>query len=133
MGRPTKDKYFVGDKNQDTDTKNGRQIRLKLASYTGGPTNDAASWIVRQRSQGQFEVTNGTECEVLRLTNTSEAAPTGTCTLIVTAFGGGPEHARGFTNHRVKTFEGNSYKWDHLKDGLAASDNDEADFDPTLQ
>ena len=133
MGRPLNDKFFVGDKSLDTNTKDGRQIRVKLASYSGGPTDDAASWIVRQRSQGQFEVTNGTECEVLRLANATGSTATGTFTLLVTPFGGSAEHARGFTSHLVKTFEGNSYKWDHLKDGVAAASHDEVDFDPTLE
>ena len=133
MGRPLQDKFFVGNKSLDTDGKPGLQIRLTLASYTGGTQNDNSSWIVRQRSQGQFEVTNGTECEILRLFNGTGSIPAGTCALRVDAFNAGTEYARGFTNHRVKTFQGNSYKWGHLKKGVAASSHDEVDFDPTLQ
>ena len=115
MGRPVKDQFFVGDTSLDTDGKDGLQIRVTFASYTGGPTNDVNSWIVRQRSQGQFEVTNGTAIEVLRFAPNDEGAATGTVVLNVKPFLGGTEFARGFTNHLVKTFDGNSYKWDHLK------------------
>lgn len=133
MGRPTKDQFFVGDTNLNTDTKPGLQIRVTLASYTGGPTDDGNSWIVRQRSQGQFEVTNGTAIEVLRFFNGTGSIPTGTFALRVKPFTSGTEYARGFTNHLVKTFQGNTYKWDHLKEGVAASDGDEVDFEPTMQ
>ncbi len=133
MGRPTKDRFFVGDTSLDTDGKDGLQIRLTLASYTGGPSDDSNSWIVRERSRGQFEVTNGTQIEVLRLFNGTGSIPTGTCALRVKPFTGGSAYARGFTNHRVKTFGGKSYKWDHLKEGVVASANDEADFEPTMQ
>jgi len=131
MGRPVQDKFFtpVG---QDPEGRSGLQILLTLASYTGGPSDDSDSWIVRQRSQGQFEVTNGTQIEVLRLFNGTGSIPTGTCALRVKPFTSGTEYARGFTNHLVKTFQGNSYKWDHLKEGVAASDKDEVDFEPSM-
>ena len=133
MGRPTKDQYFVGDTSTDAEGKAGLQIRLTRASYTGGPTDNTASWIVRQRSQGRFEVTNGTDIEVLTLYNAGSGVPTGFCSLQVLPFTEGTEYARGFTNHLVKTFDGKSYKWDHLKDGVVASADDEADFNPTME
>lgn len=133
MGRPTKDRYFVGDTSKNTDTKDERQIRVTAASYTGGPSDDGNSWIVRQRSQGSFEVTNGTQIEVLKLFEATAGVPTGWFSLRVLPFLGGTLYARGFTNHRVKTFCGKSYKWDHLKEGNIAAADDEANFDPTME
>ena len=131
MGRPVQDKFFtpVG---QDPEGRAGLQINVTLASYTGGPQNDNGSWIVRQRSRGRFEITNGENIEVLTLFNGTGSIPTGTCALRVKPFTSGTEYARGFTNRLVKTFQGNSYKWGHLQEGVAASDRDEVDFEPPM-
>ena len=131
MGRPVQDKFFtpVGD---TPGGKTGKQINVVSASYTDGPTNDGNSWIVRQRSTKRFEITNGEDIEVLTLFNATGSVPTVVFDLRVLPFEGGSEYASGLTNHLVKTFQGNSYKWDHLKDGLTASADDEANFDPTM-
>jgi len=131
MGRPLQDKFFTPVPN-DPEGLAGLQINVTLASYTGGATNDEGSWIVRQRSQGRFEVTNGEDIEVLTFFNVTGGVPTGFFALRIKPFGGGSEYARGFTNHLVKTFQGNSYKWDHLKDGVVASAGGEADFEPQM-
>ncbi len=86
MGRPVNDKFFVGNLSNTPSSKDGLQIRLTLASYTGGPTDDSDSWIAKQRSDHTFEVTNGTDIEVLRLVNSTGTIPEGTCALRVKPF-----------------------------------------------
>lgn len=133
MGRPLNDKFFVGDTSKNTDTKGGRQIRLTLASFTGGPQNVPTAWIVRQRSPERYEVTDGSNIEVLQFFNGTGSIPAGTCALRVLPFGGGTEYLRTFTSHLVKTFQGTTYSWTHLQNGDAASATGQVDFDPSLE
>ena len=133
MGRPLNDKFFVGDTSDDTDGKPGLQIRLTLASYTGGPSNDINSWIVRQRSPSRFEVTNGENTEVLKLFNGTGSIPAGTCALRVKPFGASTEYLSALTSHQAKTFQGGVYIWTSLQEGNPASVEGECDFDPTME
>ncbi len=133
MGRPLNDKFFVGDLNDDTDGKAGLQIRLTLASFTGGPLNSSSSWIVRQRSPSRFEVTDGENTEVLKLFNGTGSIPAGTCALRVIPFGGSSEYLSALTSHQAKTFQGNVYTWTSLQSGDAASVEGECDFAPTME
>lgn len=133
MGRPLNDKFFVGDLGDDTDGKPGLQIRLTLASFTGGPLNISTAWIVRQRSPSRFEVTDGENTEVLKLISGTGSIPAGTCALRVVPFGGSSEYLSALTSHQAKTFQGNTYTWTNLQNGNAASAVGEVDFDPTMQ
>ena len=133
MGRPLNDKFFVGDLTDDTDGKDGLQLRLTLASYTGGPQNDNGSWIVRQRSPERYEVTNGEDVEVLRMFNGTGSIPAGRCALRVAPFGDGTEYTRTLTSHHVKTFQENVYIWTHLQSGNPASVAGEVDFQPAME
>lgn len=132
MGRPLQDKFFATIAS-DTGETAGLQIRLKLASYTGGPADDINSYITRQRTTSQYEVSNGTNTEILQLTNQAGEVATGKCTLVVTGFGGSAEFAKTLSAHQVKTFEGNTYTWSNLQEGDAAAALPECDFDPTLE
>lgn len=133
MGRPLNDKFFVGNLNNDTDVKDGLQIRVTTANFTGAGES-SSSWIVRQRSPEQFEITDGESVEVLKSYNgTAEDVPEGRFGLRVTVFGGGTEYMRTLTSHLVKTWDGNVYSWGSLQEGVAASAEGEADFDPTMQ
>ena len=76
MGRPVQDKFF-SEVGTDPEGKPGRQFNVLQASYTGGPTDDGGSWIVRQRSTKRFLITNGEDSEVLTLFNGTGGAPTG--------------------------------------------------------
>lgn len=134
MGRPLNDKFFVGDISDDTAGKAGLQIRLTLASFTGGPLNVNTAWIVRQRSSSRFEVTDGENIEVLKLFNGTGSIPAGTCALRVKPFEEQPtEYLSALTSHQAKTFQGNVYTWTHLQEGNAASAVGEVDFVPTMQ
>ncbi len=133
MGRPLNDKFFVGDTSQDTDGKAGLQIRLTLASFTGGPSDVSNTWITRQRSPSRFEVTDGENIEVLKLFNGTGSIPAGTCALRVIPFGSSSEYLSALTSHQAKTFQGNVYTWTHLQSGNAASVTGEADFQPTME
>lgn len=133
MGRPLNDKFFVGDTSIDTDVKDGLQIRLTLASFTGGPLNVSSAWIVRQRTTSRFEVTDGTHTEVLKLFNGTGSIPAGKCALRVLPFGASSEYLSALTSHKAKTFQGGVWLWSHLKSNVAASVAGEADFQPDMQ
>lgn len=133
MGRPLNDRFFVGDTSDNTDGKDGLQLRLTLASFTGGPLNASNAWIVRQRSPSRFEVTDGENIEVLKLFNGTGSIPAGTCALRVLPFGESSEYLSALTSHQAKTFQGGVYTWTHLQEGNAASATGEADFDPTME
>lgn len=136
MGRPLNDKFFtLGDDGGEAFTpgsKPGLQIRLTIASYTGGPSNDPNSWIVRQRSPERYEVTNGDKTEVLRMQNATGTVDTGRCALRVLPFEGGSTYVRTLTSHHVKAWNGTVYIWTHLQSGNPASENGEVDFSPTM-
>lgn len=132
MGRPLNDRFFATVDGEGPDFKNGLQINLTLASYTGGPQNDSSSWIVRQRSPERYEVTNGTKTEVLRMFNGTGSIPAGRCALRVAPFEAGTEYTRTLTAHQVKTWQGNVYIWSHLQAGNAADEAGEVDFEPSM-
>jgi len=137
MGRPLNDKFFtLGDDGEggafNPGNKPGLQIRLTIASYTGGPANDTNSYIIRQRSPERYEVTNGNETEVLRMINATGTAPAGRCALRVLPFEGGSTYVRTLTSHHVKAWNGTTYIWTHLQNGNAADANGEVDFSPTM-
>lgn len=131
MGRPLNDKFFAPT-SPGPGAKPGKQIRLTLASFTDGPDDVSNTWIIRQRSTSRFEVTDGSNVEVLEMFNGSGSVPRGRCALKVTPLESETEFARTFTAHQVKTFQGNTYIWSHLQEGIAASQPDEVDFDPTM-
>ena len=73
MGRPI-DKVFIGD-----PARAGLQINLTTATFAdGGAVSDP--FIVRQRTNLQYEVSNGakTKSEVLTLFNATGSVPAGT-------------------------------------------------------
>ena len=133
MGRPLNDRFFVGNTDDDTDDKDGLQLRLTLASFTGGPTDVMDTWIVRQRSTSRFEVTDGENIEVLKLFNGTGSIPEGTCALRVIPFESSSEYLSALNSRQAKTFQGGVYTWTHLQSGNAASVEGEADFDPTME
>ena len=132
MGRPINKKFFASVAT-DTDGTPGLQVRLTLASFTGGPTNVLTAYLVRQRTTDSYEVTDGTNTEVLQFFNGTGSIPEGNISLRVSSFGGPTEYVRTLTAHQVKTFQGNTYSWTNLQKGNAASAPGEVDFDPTMQ
>lgn len=138
MGRPLNDKFFTHGVDGEgaaftPGSKTGLQIFLTAASFTGGPTDKINAWIVRQRSPERYEVTDGSNTEVLRMYNARSEVPEGRCSLEVIPFDGGdPEYVRTITAHQVKTWDGNVYIWSHLQKGEAADAVGEVDFNPDL-
>ena len=131
MGRPINKKFFASVE-VDTDGTPGLQVRLTIASFTGGPLNVITAYLVRQRTPDKYEVTDGTNTEVLQFFNGTGSIPEGKMGLRATPFGGSAEYVRTLTSHQVKTFQGNTYSWTNLQNGNAASAPGEVDFSPTM-
>ena len=132
MGRPLNDRFFTSVDGEGPTNTAGLQIFLTAASFTEGPTDAINTWIVRQRSPERYEVTNGTNTEVLKMFDGGEV-PAGRCSLKVIPFDGQPpEYVRTFTSHHVKTFDGNVYIWTHLQSSNPADAVGEVDFVPVL-
>lgn len=126
MGRPI-DKNFIGD-----PAGAGLQINLTTATFFNG---DAVSgpFIVRQRTNLKYEISDGTKSEVLSFIDGTGQAPAGFTTLRVIPVGEVPsEYVRSLHGNTVKTFQGNIYSWVHQLEGKTATTKDQADFSPAM-
>ncbi|KKM86311.1 hypothetical protein LCGC14_1280370 [marine sediment metagenome] len=126
MGRPI-DKNFIGD-----PADAGLQINLTTATLFDGTTL-TGPWIVRQRTNLKYEITDGTNTGVLSLISGTGQAPAGFATLRVVPVGEGPtEYLRSLHGNTVKTWQGNIYSWVHQLEGKTATEKGQADFSPAM-
>lgn len=125
MGRPI-DKNVIGD-----PADAGLQINLTTATFFNG---DAVSgpFIVRQRTNLKYEVSDGTKTEVLSLFNATGQPPAGFAALRAVPVSGPTEYVRSIHGKTVKTFQGNIYSWVHQLEGKTATRKGQADFSPAM-
>ena len=132
MGRPVNDKFFVGDVSDNPGAKTGLQINVTSAFFSGQEMATSSAWIVRQRTPDKFEITDGSDIEVLQSNATSELAAGAFTLEVVPFFDQDTEFVRTISSHVVKTFEGNVYAWTSLQNGNEAAVVGEVDFSPTM-
>lgn len=125
MGRPI-DKNFIGD-----PAGAGLQINLTTATLFDGTTL-SGPWIVRQRSNLKYEITDGTNTGVLSLINGTGQAPAGFATLRVSPVSTGTQYVRSIHGKTVKTFQGDIWSWIHQLEGKTATEKGQADFSPAM-
>lgn len=127
MGRPI-DKNFIGD-----PAGAGLQINLTTATFFNGDAV-ANPFIVRQRTNLKYEVSNGTKTktEVLSLHNGTGSPPPGFCTLRVSPVSTGTQYVRSIHGKTVKTFQGDIWSWVHQLEGKTATEKGQADFSPAM-
>lgn len=103
MGRPLNSQFFGNFADPG--------LQLQVTAWipgTGSSTSNA--YIVRQRSNLVYEVTDGTNTGECKLQQDPVAAE-GQMRVSVTPFGGGTEYVRILNAHDVKTWAGNTYQW----------------------
>ncbi len=125
MGRPI-DKNIIGD-----PAGAGLQINLTTATFFNG---DAVSnpFIVRQRTNLKYEVSDGTKTEVLSLFNATGQPPAGFAALRVSPVSTGTQYVRSIHGNTVKTFQGDIWSWVHQLEGKTATEKGQADFSPAM-
>lgn len=118
MGRPINKRFFGPDAGGD-----GFQI-TGLAWFAGAAIGAENCYIVSQKSNHRYEISNGTLTEIRTLTDAALVQDDGLFHILVN----GTEHANKLSAHRVHTFEGNSFVWSDITKA-AASVTDAVDAD----
>ena len=79
--------------------------------------NTAVGYFVKQLGARRFVATDGSHTTVVTLAQTSDdvssqsVMPVGTCTILVTQYGGSAENIRQITEYRCSTIQGSTVPW----------------------
>jgi hypothetical protein len=117
MGRPLNKRHFGNPAND------GNQ--LEVEAWIPGGSGMVTAWVVAQKSNTTYIVTDGTDTGRCRL-QSDAITGAGQMRIVVSPFGGGTEYTKILNTHIVKTYEGNMYRWYRNRAAAAAG---EADLD----
>lgn len=103
MGRPLNSNFFGNFSDP------GLQLKVE-AWIPGAGSSTSNAYVVRQRSNTTYEVSDGTNTGECKLQQ-DPVNNSGEMRISVNPFGGGTEYVRILNAHDVKTFDGNTYQW----------------------
>mgnify|MGYP006424687055 CR=1 FL=1 len=103
MGRPLNDRFFGDFSNPG--------LQLKVEAWVPGSSSKSTNaYIVRQRTNTKYEVSDNNNTGICKLQENS-ITNEGEMRISVNPFNGGTEYVRTLNAHDVKTYSNNTYSW----------------------